>query len=174
MGSGAPVDLALREALDVLHAPDLCPLLHVKQRLPPVSILRSSQIQGSSRMSPAPRRGGPLLDRRRWTSIQAAPTNGPSASRCHRRERIHKLDTLSEWPQQRTDRGVGGIARASLDARYLALGNARERRELALGELALSTTLNQLAGEAELLAELLQLTDGLRTFVLGLELDVLD
>src|SRR5271155_1526288 len=74
MGSGAPVDLALREALDVLHAPDLCPLLHVKQRLPPVSILRSSQIQRSGRMAPAPRRSGPLLDRRRWTSIQAAPT----------------------------------------------------------------------------------------------------
>src|SRR6266487_7045321 len=74
MGPGAAVDLALGETLDVLHPPDLRPLLHVKQRLPPVSIIRSSQIQGSARMPPAPRRGGPLLDRRRWTSIQAAPT----------------------------------------------------------------------------------------------------
>src|SRR5437879_2680777 len=36
--AGAPADLPLREALDVLHPPDLRPLLHVKQRLPPVSI----------------------------------------------------------------------------------------------------------------------------------------
>ena len=43
---GAAVDLALREALDVLHPPDLRPLLHVKQRFPPVSIVRSSQIKG--------------------------------------------------------------------------------------------------------------------------------
>src|SRR5438445_11563878 len=36
--AGAAADLSLREALDVLHPPDLRPLLHVKQRLPPVSI----------------------------------------------------------------------------------------------------------------------------------------
>jgi hypothetical protein len=48
------------------------------------------------------------------------------------------------------------------------------RSELALGELALAATLDQLAGEAELPAELLQLADGLRTLVVGLELDTCD
>jgi hypothetical protein len=43
-----------------------------------------------------------------------------------------------------------------------------------LGELALPATPDQLAGEAELLAELLQLADGLRTLVVGLELDTCD
>jgi hypothetical protein len=44
--AGAAMDLPLRETLDVPHPPDLRPLLHAKQRLPPVSIDRSSQIKG--------------------------------------------------------------------------------------------------------------------------------
>lgn len=52
--------------------------------------------------------------------------------------------------------------------------NGFGRSELALGELALPATPDQLAGEAELLAELLQLADGLRTLVVGLELDTCD
>jgi hypothetical protein len=52
----AAVNLALLEALDLAHPPDLRPLLHAKQRLPPVSIVRSSQINGRSDTSdPAPR-----------------------------------------------------------------------------------------------------------------------
>ena len=46
MDAGAAVDLALGEPLDVSHPPDLRPLLHAKHCLPPVSIVRSSQITG--------------------------------------------------------------------------------------------------------------------------------
>ena len=74
MNASAAVDLALREALDVPHPPDLRPLLHTKQRLPPVSIDRSSQIKGPVGHLQPRAAGGPLLHRRRRTSIQAAPT----------------------------------------------------------------------------------------------------
>jgi hypothetical protein len=53
--TGAAVDLALRETFDVLHAPDLRPLLHAQQRLSPVSTVRSSQIRDPvGRSDPVP------------------------------------------------------------------------------------------------------------------------
>jgi hypothetical protein len=53
--AGAAMDLPLRETLDVPHPPDLRPLLHAKQHLPPVSIDRPSQIKGQvGRTRPAP------------------------------------------------------------------------------------------------------------------------
>jgi hypothetical protein len=61
--ASAAVDLALREALDLAHPPDLRPLLHAKQRLSPVSIVRSSQIKGPV---------GRLRPRAGWTTFRPA------------------------------------------------------------------------------------------------------
>ena len=63
MDAGAAVDLSLREAARRAHPPDLRPLLHAKQRLPPVSIVRSSQIKGPA---------GRHRPRAGWTTFRPA------------------------------------------------------------------------------------------------------
>jgi hypothetical protein len=88
-------DLALRQALDVPHPDDLRPLLYAKQRLPPVSIVRSSQINGPVGHLRPRAAGGPLLLRRRRTSIQAAPTPEPQVSECQ------PLEVEAVWPKPR-------------------------------------------------------------------------
>jgi len=85
---------------------------------------------------------------------------------------VDELYALAQRTQQCDDCGVGGIARARLDAGDLALGNTRKPRQVPLRELALEAARDQLAGKPELLAEQLQLTDGPRTLVPSLLLDI--
>src|SRR4051812_43567934 len=66
-------DLTDRQPLDPAHAPDLRPLLHADHTLLLARSSRSSESPDpAGRTDPAP--GGPLLDRRRWTTIHPAPT----------------------------------------------------------------------------------------------------
>lgn len=77
MDSGAAVDLALREPLDIAHPPDLRPLLH-GQQLPSLGLDRQTEPDQSpvGRLRPAPTwtsfwtgAGGPVFRRR----LHAAP-----------------------------------------------------------------------------------------------------
>src|SRR3954467_5313364 len=66
-------DLTDRQPLDAVHAPDLRPLLHADHTLLLARSSRSSESPDpAGRTDPTP--GGPLFDRRRWTTIHPAPT----------------------------------------------------------------------------------------------------
>src|SRR5207248_997718 len=73
MRPGQPMDRALGALLDEVQPSDLSPLLHADHTL----LLARSQDQARVRDQPdasdsTP--GGPVFNRRRWSSIQAAPT----------------------------------------------------------------------------------------------------
>ena len=68
-------DLPDRQPLDAVHAPDLRPLLHADHTPPPRPITQIKRGSGPGRTTPDPAPGGSLFDRRRWVSIQAAPTD---------------------------------------------------------------------------------------------------
>ena len=75
-------DLTDRQPLDAVHAPDLRPLLHADHAL----LLARSPDQARVRTrpdEPDPAPGGSLFDRRRWVSIQAAPTSRQAALDLH-------------------------------------------------------------------------------------------
>src|ERR1700693_3759841 len=77
MDPGRPVDRPLGAFLHAVQPPDLSPPLHADHTL----LLARSLDQARVRDQPdnsdsAP--DGPVFNRRRWTSIQAAPTPGPT------------------------------------------------------------------------------------------------
>jgi hypothetical protein len=92
VNADAAVDLALREPLNMLHPPDLRPLLHAKQRLPPVSINRSSQINvvRPDTSGPAPR----------WTTIRPAQTDQYSGGTYKRQLCAARSGWLSDVAKQ--------------------------------------------------------------------------
>src|SRR6185312_8555406 len=68
-----PADLPNRDLLDPVQPPDLRPLLHADHpSSSPIDNDRSRVRTRPDDTSPAP--GGSLSDRRRWVTIQAAPT----------------------------------------------------------------------------------------------------
>src|SRR3954467_1659890 len=81
MHAGAAVDLALRETLHVLQPPELSPQLHANQAPFPWSRSTDRARSPARPDDPDPAPGGPLFNRRRRTSIQAAPTSEWQARR---------------------------------------------------------------------------------------------